>query len=86
MESPLEAVNRQIQQEKDRHNRVINDLKTKIDRENTQHQQSMRMYNNRKAQIKKTVECFLYEIMNKKHTTLDKMYKLIEKATEDFSY
>lgn len=85
METQLEAINRQIQQEKDRHNRVINDLKTKIDRENTQHQQTMRMHNNRKDQIKRTAESFLNDRMKKKYATLDEMYKQIEKATSKFS-
>lgn len=83
MDTALEAVNRQIQQEKDRHSMVINDIDRKKNQENTLHQQKMQQLNSRKDQIKRTVESYFNDTLRKKHATLDEMYKLIKKATED---
>jgi len=77
METRLEAINKQIQAEKVRH-------KQSLDNENNLHQQRMRMFNSQKEQIKRTAESFLYDRMNKKYATLDKMYETLQKATADF--
>lgn len=56
MDTQLDAVNRQIQQEKDRYNRTINDLDRKKLQAKTQHDQTMRMLNSRKEQIKRSMK------------------------------
>lgn len=84
METPLQAINRQIQAEKDRHNRVINDLNKQKERENTQHERTMRMLNSRKDQIKryaKLENCF-YTHCNNRRVTLEQMEEAIKKAME----
>lgn len=53
METELEAVQRQINAENERHTRVINDLKQKQERENKQHEYQMQALNSRKEQIKR---------------------------------
>lgn len=49
MDTQLEAVNRDIEAEKVRH-------KQNLDNENNLHQQRMRMLNNRKEQIKQSIQ------------------------------
>ena len=84
MDTQLDGINWQIQQEKDRHNRVINDLDKKRNQENTLHQQKIQQLNNQKEQIKryaKLENCF-YTHSNKRRATLGQMEETIKKAME----
>ena len=84
METQLQAVDRQIKQENNRHKMVIDNINKQKERENTQHEQTMRMLNSRKEQIKRTSESLSDKNVSKKHISIDEMNKTIEKATEDF--
>lgn len=52
MDSQLEIVNKQIQQENERHSRTINDLKKRTLRENEQHQRIIANLKAQKERIK----------------------------------
>lgn len=78
MDTQLEAINRQIQQEKDRHSRIINDLDKKRNQENTLHQQKMQQLNNRKEQIIRTRQNTKNENCNYKE--LNEILKIYLKA------
>lgn len=82
MSTPLEDITRQIKQENDRHNMVINDLDRRKNQENTLHQQKIQQLNRRKEQLKRISEQYLNNKTN--NITLDEMFVLLEKTAEDF--
>lgn len=53
MGTQIDDIHRQIKQENDRHNMVINDLDRRKNQENTLHQQKIQQLNNRKEQLKR---------------------------------
>ena len=84
METPLQAVNRQIQQENDRYKRVVANLDQQKNQAKTQHEQTIRLLTNRKDQIKqyaKLENCF-YTHCNSRRVTLEQMEETIRKAME----
>ena len=84
METPLQAISRQIKDENTRHSGIIADLERKRNQENTLHQQRIQQLNSRKEQIKryaKLENCF-YTHINKKRATFEQMEETIKKAME----
>lgn len=84
METPLQAINRQIKDENTRHSGIIADLERRKNQENTLHQQKMQLLNSRKEQIKRyaKLETCFYTHSNKRRTTLEQMEETIKKAME----
>lgn len=72
METPLQAINRQIKDENTRHSGIIADLERRKNQENILHQQKMQQLNSRKEQIKRTAKLEYME------ETLDKVIEGLE--------
>lgn len=81
-----EDINNQIQAEKDRHNRIINDLDTKKAAENKLHQQKMESLRSLKQQIKNinkteclnNTSCFRHERIENLCNSLEDILKSFE--------
>ena len=81
-----EDINNQIQAEKDRHSRIINDLDTKKNAENKLHQQKMESLRSLKQQIKNisiteclnNTYCIRHERIESLCNSLDEILKSFE--------
>ena len=78
METRLDAINRQIKAENNRHSTVINDLDKRKNQENTLHQQRLQQLNNQKEQIKRSMQNTQREDCNFKE-----LNKLLKDFVED---
>ena len=56
METRLDAINRQIKAENNRHGTVINDLDKRKNQENNLHQQRIQQLNNQKEQVQRSLQ------------------------------
>ena len=80
METELEAIQRQINSENERHTRAINDLKQRREKEDQMHKNQMQYLNNRKEQIKNNLknENFFYPY--NRISVVEDLIRIIDKA------
>jgi hypothetical protein len=80
MDTQLDAIQRQVKVENERHEMIINDLKQRRESEVQMHKNQMQYLNNRKEQIKNNLknECLLFP--PSRLSVIEELIKVIDKA------